>query len=98
MKKTLSLMAVLGMAAIIGTQTAQAFSWSNLNPWGCHSRCHKQQKADCGCKKKMPCPCQTGAAAPCDPCAKKTPCDCRNEVTQPMPCEPCDRLQQEMAK
>ena len=34
MKKILSVMAVLGMAAVIGTQTAEAFSWSNLNPFG----------------------------------------------------------------
>lgn len=101
MKKTLSLLAVLGMVSIIGTQTAQAFSWSSLNPayWGqkCN-RCEKK-KADCGCKKKCdPCerisqPCPTGAAAPCDPCKKSTPCNpCQKQVQQP--CNPCDQLQQ----
>jgi hypothetical protein len=92
MKKTLSLLAIITIAAAIGTQSAQAFSWSNLNPftWGCNSRCHKQQKTDNNCYKKTPCPCSTGAAAPCDPCEK--------HMTQPVPCEPCDRIQQEMAK
>ena len=90
MKKTLSLLAILGIVATLGTQTAQAFSWSNLNPWGCHSRCHKQKQSDCGCYKMPENPCPTGAAAPCDPCNKK--------MTQTKPCEPCDRLQQEMAK
>lgn len=109
MKKTLSVFAALGIAAVIGIQSASAFQWSDLNPayWG--GRCPKcqKQKADCGCKKEKscdpcqkaePCPCTTGAAAPCDPCAKKAPCDpCQKEYTQPAPCSPCDRLQ-EMAK
>ena len=92
MKKTLSVLAVLGIAAVIGTQTANAFEWSSLNPayWG--GKCPKceKQKADCSCPKKVekkcdpcqkvaePCPCTTGAAAPCDPCAKKA-----------KPCSPC---------
>ncbi len=102
MKRILSVLAVIGMAAVIGTQEAGAFTWSDLNPayWGRCPRCEKK-KTDCGCKTKVnkDCPCTTGAAAPCDPCAKKTPCDpCKREVTQPRPCEPCDRLQQEMAR
>ena len=92
MKKTLSVLAILGVAAIIGTQEANAFSWSSLNPayWGHCPRCEKK-KPDCGCKKiEKECPCTTGAAAPCDPCKK--------QVTQPKPCDACDRLQREMAK
>ncbi len=97
MKKTLSLVAVVAMAAVIGTQAANAFTWSNLNPftWGQSSRC--EQKSDCGChkiKKCDPCerisePCSTGAAAPCD-CVKKSPCS----MPAKQPCSPCDRLQE----
>ena len=102
MKKTLSLIAILGTAAVIGVQSANAFSWSSLNPayWGHCPKCEKQ-KSDCDCKKKVDedCPCTTGMAAPCEPCAKKTPCDpCKKVITQPKPCDPCDRLQREMAK
>ena len=102
MKKTLSLLAVLGIVSFAGIQQADAFSWSSLNPayWGHCPKCEKK-KQDCGCKPKInkDCPCTTGAAAPCNPCAKKAPCDpCDRAVTQPVPCEPCDRLQQEMAK
>lgn len=106
MKKTLSVLAVLGVVSLMGAQSANAFDWSNLNPayWG-NSKCRKE--CDCGCKKKVkkcdpckkvenPCPCPTGAAAPCDPCAKKiAPCDpCQKQITQPAPCDPCDKLQQ----
>ena len=90
MKKTLSVLAVLGIVSIIGTQSANAFTWSNLNPfnWGKCNRCEKQ-KPDCGCQKiKQECP--TGYAAPCDPCNRP--------ATQPQPCDACDRLQQHMAK
>lgn len=102
MKKTLSVLTVLGIAAIIGVQDANAFSWSSLNPayWGHCPKCERQ-KEDCGCKKKVDkdCPCTTGAAAPCEPCAKNLPCDpCSRESSQPKPCDPCDRLQSEMAK
>ncbi len=31
MKKTLSVLAVLGIAAVIGTHSANAFEWSSLN-------------------------------------------------------------------
>ena len=102
MKKTLSVLTVLGIAAIVGTQTADAFEWSSLNPayWGHCPKCEKK-KADCGCKKVKKCdPCEkiektcpTGAAAPCDPCAKKaTPC--QKVVPQQKPCDACDRLQE----
>ena len=112
-------MAILGIAAVISSQSANAFDWSNLNPayWGHCPKCEKQ-KADCSCAKKAnpckkekkcdPCekisePCPTGAAAPCNPCAKKAePCNpcakqtpCNKPVQQP--CEPCQKLQQ-MAK
>ena len=98
MKKTLSMLAVLGMFSVIGAQTAQAFDWSNLNPayWGHCPRCEKK-KSDCGCKKVKKCdpcqkvkkcdPCETGSAAPCDPCAKTMPSPIQQS------CDPCDKLQ-----
>ena len=88
MKKTLSVLAVLGIVSMIGLESAQAFTWSDLNPW---SKCNK-------CEKKVEkCPCSTGYAAPCDPCEKKIPCDpCQKQVTKPAPCDACDRLQQNM--
>ena len=98
MKKTLSVLAVLGIVSSIGFQCANAFSWSDLNPsnWG---KCNK-------CEKKIEKPCSTGYAAPCDPCQKKVePCEqtekkipCSPCKQQPAPCDPCDQLQQEMAK
>ncbi len=124
MKKTLSVLAVLGIVSFAGVQSANAFDWSNLNPayWGHCPKCEKK-KPDCSCKKQKCDPCQTGAAAPCDPCAKKQKCDpcqkkqkcdpcekvskpcpvpsaaapcdpCKKEVTQPKPCDACDRLQE----
>ena len=82
MKKTLSMLAILGIVGVIGSQTANAFDWSSMNPayWGHSPKCEKK-KADCKCKQKVkkcdpcekvttPCPCETGAAAPCEPCAK----------------------------
>ena len=113
MKKTLSLLAILGFVSAIGVQSANAFSWSNMNPayWGHCPKCEKK-KSDCGCKKQKKCnPCEktikpcdpcTGAAAPaqtpCDPCAKKTtPCPCQKQIPQQKTCDPCDRLQ-EMSK
>ena len=88
MKRTLSILAVLGIVSVIGTQTANAFTWSNLNPfnWG---KCNR-------CEKKIPA-CPTGYAVPCDPCAKKTPCDpCEKQIQKPANCDACDKLQQEM--
>ena len=45
MKKTLSVLTVLGIAAIVGTQTADAFEWSSLNPayWGHCPKCEKKK-------------------------------------------------------
>ncbi len=82
MKKTLSILAVAGIISAIGIQSANAFSWSSLNPW---SKCKNNR-----CEKKIeqPCPCPTGYAAPCDPCDK--------QIKKPAPCDACDRLQQEM--
>ena len=79
MKKTLSVLAVIGILSA-GIQSANAFSWSSLNPW---SKCKNNK-----CEKKIEQPCPTGYAAPCDPCKK--------EITKPAPCDACDRLQQEM--
>ena len=97
MKKTLSVLAILGIVGALGIQEVSAFSWSNLNPayWGHCPRCEKK-KNNCECKKKCDpcknvdkdCPCPTGYAAPCDPCEKK----------KASPCDPCDRIQREMAK
>lgn len=102
MKKTLSVLAILGIASVIGSQTANAFEWSNLNPayWGHCPKCERK-KADCGCKKVKKCdPCEkiektcpTGAAAQCDPCAKKAN-PCQKVVPQQKPCDACDRLQE----
>ena len=94
MKKTLSILAVLGIVSVAGMQTANAFSWSNLNPfnWGRCNRC--EQKVE-------KCPCSTGYAAPCNPCEKKTPCTdpCTNQIKQQsVPCDACDKLQQDMQK
>ena len=83
MRKTLSLLAVLGIISILGIESASAFSWSNLNPWS-KCRCNK-------CEKQVP-QCPTGYAAPCE---TKIPCDpCEKQITKPAPCDECDRLQQ----
>ena len=89
MKKTLSILAVLGILSLAGIQSAQAFTWSNLNPfrWG---KCNK-------CEKKIPdCNCPTGYASPCDVPQQKNCDPCEKKITKPAPCDACDRLQQEM--
>jgi len=109
MKKTLSILALLGVMCF-SLESANAFSWSSLNPayWGHCPKCEKQKK-DCGCKKRCnPCETYTGGASPCDPCAKKVKkCDpCKKSYTpeaktpcspcekvKPQPCDPCDKLQ-----
>ena len=92
MKKTLSMLAVLGIFAFAGVQSAEAFTWSNLNPftWGRCNKC-EQKKIECPCQTRTynDCPCPTGGAAPCNPCQK---------VIKQKPCDACDRLQNEMAK
>lgn len=87
MKKFLSVLAIVGILSGLGIQSANAFSWSRLNPW-----------SKCRCEKKVPdCNCPTGYASPCDPCEKQIPCDpCDKKITKPAPCDACDRLQQEM--
>ena len=92
MKKTLSVLAVLGIAAVIGTHSANAFEWSSLNPayWGHCPKCEKQ-KADCSCAKKAD-PCKK---AKCDPCKKEKKCDTCQKTVDPCPCTtgaaaPCD--------
>ncbi len=95
MKKTLSVLALLGILSIAGTQSAEAFSWSNLNPftWFGNSRCGCQQQP------ANDCPCPTGYATPCNPCETKAPCNpCQKSIPQQKPCDACDRLQQHMAK
>ena len=87
MKKFLSILAVLGIVSAVSVQSANAFSWSSLNPW---SKCRANK-----CEKKVPV-CPTGYATPCEPCEKKTLSDPCEKVTKPAPCDPCDRLQQEM--
>ena len=91
MKKILSILAVLGIVSV-GIQSANAFTWSDLNPFN-RFKCNK-------CEKKVEkCPCPTGYAAPCDPCEKKIPCDpCDKPIQKAAPCDACDRLQQDMAK
>ena len=83
MKKTLSVLAVIGIL-FAGIQTANAFSWSKLNPW---SKCNK-------CQKTQPCP--TGYASPCETQQTKNCNPCDKKITKPAPCDACDRLQQDM--
>ncbi len=87
MKRTLSVLALLGIVSFAANQSAEAaFSWNPLN-WfghGCN-KCEKPKK-ECCPKVEKECPCTTGAAAPCNP--NGNPC------MQQKPCDPCDRLQQ----
>ena len=98
MKKTLSVLAVLGVVTF-GLQSAEAFCWSSLNPayWGHCPKCEKPKK-ECGCQKKCdPCqkiapkcdPCETGAAAPCETPKKQ---DC-NPCKKTENCDPCQKVQ-----
>ena len=101
MKKTLSMLAVLGIIAV-GAGSAQA-AWydSYWNPSNWFGRgCNKCEKKCDPCKKveKKCDPCSTGYAASCDPCEKKViqqPCPCQKSNPCPVqqPCDPCDKLQ-----
>ena len=102
MKKTLSMLAVLGIIAVGAQATQAAWYDSNWNPSNWFGRgCNKCEKKCDPCKKveKKCDPCSTGYAAPCDPCQKKTikqqPCPCQKSNPCPVqqPCDPCDRLQ-----
>ena len=91
MKKTLSMLAVLGIIAVTAQSANAAWSNSNWNPSNWFGRgCNK-------CEKKCD-PCSTGYAAPCDPCQKKViqqPCPCQKSNPCPVqqPCDPCNKLQ-----
>ena len=78
MKKILSVLAVIGIISA-GIQSANAFSWSSLNPWS-KCRCNK-------CEKQIP-DCPTGYATPCNPCEKQQkiqpPCDACDRLQQEM--------------
>ena len=91
MKKTLSILAVLGIFSVTALSAQAAWSDSNWNPMNWFGRgCNKCEKKCDPCKKVKKCdPCQTGAAAPCDPCERKIQQPC--PVQQP--CDPCNKLQ-----
>ena len=93
MKKTL-LTAALIAALSATTLSANAFCWSNLNPFTWGSRC-------CGAAANCECP-----KDKCKPSCKKTKscCPVKNKcqtekpkcnTCAPAECSPCDRLQQE---
>ena len=91
MKKTLSMLAVLGIFAFTAQTASAAWSDSNWNPMNWFGRgCNR-------CQKAQPCNnCPTGYATPCDPCQKKViqqPCHKSNPCPVQQPCDPCDRLQ-----
>lgn len=97
MKKTLSMLAVLGIIATASLQSANAFSW-NPATWFGSGKCPKCEKPKCGCEKPKKCdPCSTGYAAPCNPCEKKkiecNPCQKQTPCPVQSTCDPCDKLQ-----
>ena len=100
MKKTLSMLAVLGVVAVTVQSANAAWSDSNWNPTNWFGRgCNKCEKKCDPCQKvKKSDPCATGYAAPCDPCQKKVvqpcnPCQKSNPCPIQKECDPCDRLQ-----
>lgn len=93
MKKTLSMLAVLGILACTAGTANAAWSNSNWNPMNWFGRgCNK-------CQKVQPCnECPTGYATPCNPCEKKViqpcnPCHKSNPCPVQQPCDPCNKLQ-----
>lgn len=87
MKKTLSILGLLSVLAV-SAQVAQAFEWSNLNPftWGSSKCCEKPK---CKCNKCDECK----KVAPCKPaCPEAIPCP----AAPPAPCDACDTLQNQM--
>ena len=94
MKKTFSMLAVLGIIAVFAQASEAAWSDSNWNPSNWFGRgCNRCEKKIDKCN-----PCPTGYAAPCNPCQKQViqqPCPCQKSNPCPVkqPCDPCDRLQ-----
>ena len=92
MKKTL-LVATLIATLSATTLSANAFCWSNLNPFTWGSNCCGAA-ADCGCKKQKCDPCKkTQKCCPTKDKCKSTKPECNS--CAPSTCNPCDRLQQE---
>ena len=93
MKKTL-LTATLIAALSATTLSADAFCWSNLNPftWGSNC-CGAASSCDCHNKCKKTCPKKEKKCCPTkNPCKTETPkCD----SCAPQTCNPCDKLQEE---
>ena len=89
MKKTLSMLAVLGIFSVTALSAHAAWYDSNFNPANWFGRgCNKCEKKCDPCKKVEKCdPCMTGAAAPCNPCKKAEPCPIQKT------CDPCEKLQ-----
>ena len=94
MKKTLSMLAVLGIITVFAQASEAAWSDSNWNPSNWFGRgCNKCERKVDKCN-----PCPTGYAAPCNPCQKQViqqPCPCQKSSPCPVQktCDPCDRLQ-----
>lgn len=94
MKKTLSMLAVLGIITVFAQASEAAWSDSNWNPSNWFGRgCNKCEKKVDKCN-----PCSTGYAAPCNPCQNQViqqPCPCQKSSPCPVQktCDPCDKLQ-----
>ena len=93
MRKTLltaTLIAVLSMTSL----SANAFCWSNLNPFTWGSNCCGAA-ADCGCNKnKCQCKKQQKSCPVKNQCKTEKP-KCNSCTDAPTTCNPCDKLQQE---
>ena len=93
MKKTFL---TLGLIAALSATTlsANAFCWSNLNPFTWGSNCCGAA-ASCKCKQEKKCnPCKKTQKCcptknPCETTPKCNPCETQNT------CNPCDKLQEE---
>lgn len=90
MKKTLLTAALIAFLSATA-MSANAFCWSNLNPFTWGSRCCGAA-ADCKCKKENPCKKTQKCCPKKDKCKTETPkCDPCEQQT----CNPCDKLQEE---
>ena len=92
MKKTLlagALIAVLSTTAL----SAEAFTWSSLNPFNWGRCCGGASSCECQKDKCNPCKTQKKCCPTKNPCQSEKPkCNtCAPQTT----CNPCDRLQQE---